>query len=164
MPAAAFEPYWRWIGVSPLGPFAGCALYRARLPGGPETWLLAVAADSPLRPRLDALPSQPSWTAGEEPRLAQGRETAEAIQRFVAGSDGFVALVPVDRPLPSQLYLPFVLETTELYLTEPGRGGETLRVLAAAPRLAERRIGPALVRKTEYLGRRTALISFQPVD
>ncbi len=162
--ASTFDPYWRWIGVSPLGPFADYALYRARLPGSPETWLLAVPVDSPLRSRLDALPAQPSWTADEGPRLARGRETAAAIQRFVAGSDGFVALVPVRRPLPAQLYLPFLLETTELYVAEPGRGGETLRVLAAAPRFAERRFGPALVRRTEYLGRRTALISFLPVD
>ncbi|HYX24618.1 MAG TPA: glycosyltransferase family 39 protein [Thermoanaerobaculia bacterium] len=162
--AAFFDPYWRWIGVTPLGPFADCALYRARLPGTSDTWLLAVPVDSPLRSRLDALPALPSWTADEGPRLARGRETAEAIARYVAGSDGYVALVPVDRPLPSQLYLPFVLETTELYAAEPGRGGETLRLLATAPRFAEQRFGPALVRKTEHLGRRTALISFRPVD
>ncbi|HEX3553710.1 MAG TPA: glycosyltransferase family 39 protein [Thermoanaerobaculia bacterium] len=162
--AATFDPYWRWIGVSPLGPCADYALYRARLPGGAETWLLAVPLDSPLRSRLDALPALPGWTPDEGPRLARGRETAAAIQRFVAGNDGFVALVPVRRPLPAQLYLPFLLETTELYVAEPGRGGATLRALAAAPRFAEQRFGPALVRRTEYLGRRTALISFRPVD
>lgn len=159
--AATFGPYWRWIGVSPLGTLDGYALYRARLPVSSGTWLFAVTAESPLRRQLDALPAVPVLAPGEEPRLAHGRETAEEIQRFVAGNDGYVALVTVPRPLPAQLYLPFVLESTELYVSEPGWEAATLRVLEGAPVFAERRIGPALVRRTEYMGRRTALISFR---
>ncbi|HEX4966091.1 MAG TPA: glycosyltransferase family 39 protein [Thermoanaerobaculia bacterium] len=159
--AATFDPYWRWIGVSPLGTLADYALYRVRLPASRETWIFAVAADSPLRGKLDALSPQPGSSPEETARLAHGRQTAEEIQRFVAGSDGYVALVPVRRPLPAQLYLPFVLETTELYVAEPGQAAALLRVLEGAPVFGERRIGPALVRKTEYLGRKTALISFR---
>lgn len=159
--AATFTPYWRWIGVSPLGTLADYALYRVHLPMSPETWLFAVDVESPLRGRLDALPAQPVWAPEEAPRLAQGLETAREIQRFVTGGDGYAALVTVPRPLPAQLYLPFVLETTELYVSEPGWEAATLRLLAGTPVFAERRIGPALVRRTEYLGRKTALISFR---
>jgi hypothetical protein len=160
--AATFEPYWRWIGVSPLGTLADYALYRARLPGSPGTWLLAVTADSPLRRRLDALAPAPSPTAAESPQLTAGRETAEAVRRFVAGGDGFVALVPPRQPEPLQLYLPFLLDSTELWVAEPGHESEMLALLAPALVLAQQSFGPATVKKTEYLERKTSLISYRP--
>jgi 4-amino-4-deoxy-L-arabinose transferase-like glycosyltransferase len=162
VPAACLEPFWRRLGVEPLGPLgADYALYRIRLAGRPESWLLAVAAGGPLRQELDGLAARPTHgqPAPGGPRLVRGRETAEAIQRFVAGNDGFVALACSRRgDYLWQLYLPFLLDTTELYAASPGEERELLDVLAGTPILDEARFGTAAVKKTEYLRRRTSLI------
>ncbi len=74
-----------------------------------------------------------------------------------------MALIPFRRRADlAQLYLPFLLETTELYVAEPGGGQDMLALLAGAPATAEARFGLARVRRTEYLGRPTSLISYLP--
>ena len=73
------------------------------------------------------------------------------------GWDGYVALVPGD-PHPWQLYLPFLVETTELYVPEPGQEAEILRIFDAAPNLGERRVGPVVVRRAVILGRKASLV------
>ncbi|HKI01052.1 MAG TPA: glycosyltransferase family 39 protein [Thermoanaerobaculia bacterium] len=163
VPATWLEPYWRRMGVEPLGLLGpDYALYRIRLAGLGETWLLAVAPGGPLKGMLDELGARPSRgrPAAGGPRLVRGRQTAEAIARFVAGSDGFVAAVPSRRPDDLwQLYLPFLLDSTELYAASPGQARELLGILAGTPTLAEAKLGTATVKKTEYLGRRTSLIT-----
>ncbi len=161
VPADYLDPYWPLLALEPAGEVtADYAIFRARLPGLRASWLLAVDGRGPLRARLAAL-------AGRVPaaippgQLARGRDTARAIRRFVAGSDGFVALIPFRRRADlSQLYLPFLLETTELYVAGPGGGRDIFARLAGSPTFAEARFGRATVRRTEYLGRRTSLISY----
>jgi hypothetical protein len=167
VPADYLDPYWPLLSLEPAGAVtADYAIFRARLPGLTGSWLLAVDGRGPLRARLAALAGRapaavaPGVLAG---RLAQGRDTARAIRRFVAGSDGFVALIPFRRRAdPSQLYLPFLLETTELYVAGPGGGRDIFARLAGSPTFAEARFGRATVRRTEYLGRKTSLISYLP--
>lgn len=161
LPAAPVEPFWDRLGVTAVGPLAGTALYRVRLPGRPETWIVAVAGGGRLRQALDRLAAGPP--GGRQRAGGRARRTAEAIARYVAGHDGFVAMVPAyRRPDPAQLYLPFLLETTELYVADPGQRREALGLLAGAPTLEERSFGPVIVKKTEYLGRPTSIVSFRP--
>jgi hypothetical protein len=166
VPAACFEPYWRRMGILPLGSLGDdYAVYRIRLAGRQEsrsdTWLLAVAAGGRLRRELDELGARPAHgqpMAGG-PRLARGRQTAEAILGFTAGSEGFVALACTGRRDDLwQLYLPFLLDSTELYAAAPGQEGEMLHLLSGAPVLKEAAFGTATVKKTVYLGRNTSLI------
>jgi dolichyl-phosphate-mannose-protein mannosyltransferase len=163
VPVSFFEPYWRWLHLAPAGPLADYALYRARIPGRAETWLLAVEVAGPLRRRLDRLAARSNAErvrAAAVP-LAPARQKAEAIQRFVAGSDGFVALIPSRRRTErTQLYLPFVLETTELYVAEPGGERSLLDLFRGTPTLRQQRIGGAVVKQTEVLGRKTSFISY----
>ncbi|HEY4565338.1 MAG TPA: hypothetical protein VIJ36_20335, partial [Thermoanaerobaculia bacterium] len=89
--------------------------------------------------------------------------TAEAIRRFVDGDDGFVALIPYRRRVDlTQLYLPFVLPATDFFVLDVKEGRQLLARLAGVPVTAETRLGSAMVRKTEYLGRRTSVISYLP--
>jgi hypothetical protein len=174
VPADYFDPYWPLLAVEPAGAVtADYELFRVRLPGLSGSWLLAVDGRGALRSRLAALverstgrpASAPSSAPASAPadRLARARGTAEAIRRFVAGHDGFVALIPFRRRADlAQLYLPFLLDTTELYVAEPGGGKDILSLLAGAPTIAEARFGRARVRRTEYLGRPTSLISYLP--
>jgi hypothetical protein len=162
VPAACFEPYWRRMGILPLGSLGDdYTVYRVRLAGRRETWLLAVAAGGRLRRELDDLGARPAHgrPAAGGPRLARGRETAKAILGFTAGSEGFVALACTGRRDDLwQLYLPFLLDSTELYAAAPGQEGEMLRLLSGAPVQEEAVFGTAAVKKTVYLGRRTSLI------
>ena len=73
------------------------------------------------------------------------------------GWDGYVGIVPGERH-PWQLYLPFLVETTELYLPEPDQVAEIVRIFEAAPNLGERRVGPVVVRRAVILGRRASLV------
>lgn len=159
VPASCFEGGWAFLDLDPLGPLADeYALYRVRLPGLADTWLLAAPENSALRRRLDRIAAHPTSP------LARGRGKAETIRAFVADSNGFVALLPSDpRADPSQLYLPFLLETTELYVAGPGEERGTLNLLGNAPVLAERRFGTTTVRKMVFRGRKTSLVSYQPL-
>lgn len=82
---------------------------------------------------------------------------AERIVAELKGWDGYVGLVPGERH-PWQLYLPFLVETTELYVPEPGQEGEIVRIFEATPNLGERRVGPVVVRRAEILGRKASLV------
>ncbi|HSG39060.1 MAG TPA: glycosyltransferase family 39 protein [Thermoanaerobaculia bacterium] len=159
VPASYFAGGWAFLDLEPLGCVAGeYAVYRARLPGLAESWLLAATEGSALHRRLARV------AARATSRPAAGRAKAEAIRGFIADSGGFVALVPVPlRADLSQLYLPFLLETTELYVAEPGRRREMLELLGGAPVLAERSFGTTIVRKTVFRGRKTALVSYRPL-
>ena len=159
VPASYFEGGWAFLDLEPLGTVAGeYAVYRARLPGLPESWLVAAPAGGALHRRLDKV------AARSVSRQAEGRAKAEAIEDFIADSAGYVALVPVPlRADLSQLYLPFLLETTELYVAEPGRRREMLELLGGAPVLAERSFGTTIVRKMVFRGRKTALVSYRPL-
>jgi hypothetical protein len=169
VPADYFDPYWPLLALEPAGAVtADYELFRARLPGLPGSWLLAVDGRGALRSRLGALVGRSTGRIASAPPAAQmsrARGTAEAIRGFVAGHDGFVALIPFRRRADlAQLYLPFLLETTELYVAAPGGGKDMLALLAGAPASAEARFGLARVRRTEYLGRPTSLISYLPED
>ncbi|HEV2845751.1 MAG TPA: hypothetical protein VG477_12945, partial [Thermoanaerobaculia bacterium] len=159
VPASYLDGGWAFLDLEPLGAVAAeYAVYRARLPGLPESWLLAAPEGSALHRRLDKAAARPA------PRQAESRAKAEAIQGFLVDSDGFVALIPVPlRDDLSQLYLPFLLKTTELYVAEPGRERETVDLLAGAPVLDERSFGTTAVRKLVFRGRKTALVSYRPL-
>jgi 4-amino-4-deoxy-L-arabinose transferase-like glycosyltransferase len=163
VPADYLTPYWPLITLEPAGSVtADYELFRARLPGLSGTWLLAVDGRGPLRPRLAALAGRAPAAVLTEP-LARERDTAEAIRRFVGGHDGFVALIPYRRRAHlSQLYLPFVLPATDLFVLDAEEGRQLLARLTGAPVAAEARLGPATVRRTEYLGRKTSVISYLP--
>ena len=127
-----------------LGEIGEDGVYRVWLPGRAESWVLV----GPLTPVPSPIPSPPP---GEGGRLAQ------TIVEELEGWDGYVALI-AGEPHPWQLYLPFLVETTELYVPERGQEGEILRIFAAAPNLGERRVGPVTVRRAEILGRRASLV------
>ena len=146
VPADYLTPYWPLITLEPAGSMTtDYELFRARLPGLSGTWLLAVDGRGPLRPRLAALAGRAPAVALSE-RLARGRDTAEAIRRFDL----------------AQLYLPFVLPATDFFVLDVDEGRQLLARLAGAPVTAETRLGSATVRKTEYLGRKTSVISYLP--
>lgn len=160
VPAASVEPFLNRIGLAFQGQIEDVAYYRARLPGRRESWIVAVAGSGRLKPVLDRLADRPPEGGA---KLRQARRTAEAIAEYVAGSDGFVAVIPAyRRPDLTQLYLPFLLETTELYVADPGQRREALGLLAGAPAREERSFGAATVKKTEYLGRPTSVVTFRP--
>ena len=81
------------------------------------------------------------------------------IREHLRGWDGYVALVPGEgRPEPWQLFLPFLLETTELYVAEPGQERQIVEIFEAAPNLGETALGPVVVRRAEILGRKASLV------
>ncbi len=164
MPAAYFEPYWPLLTLEPAGSMsADYELFHVRLPGLSGSWLLAVDGRGPLHQRLAELAGRGAPAVAFSGRLARGRDTAEAIRRFVAGDGGFMALIPYRRRADlSQLYLPFVLPATELFVLDVDEGRQLLARLAGAPVTAEARLGSATVRKTVYLGRKTSVISYLP--
>jgi hypothetical protein len=156
VPASHFEPYWPWIEVAPVGRAASdIAVYRARLPGLADSWLLVTSGAS-----LTPMHGPPAGTPADTPGLARGREKAAAILRFIGASDGYVALIPDRRGAePAHLYLPFLVDTTELYVAEPGREREVWDAVAAAPVLGQKRFGRTEVWKVEILGRKASVVS-----
>jgi Dolichyl-phosphate-mannose-protein mannosyltransferase len=166
VPAAFVEPFLDRLGVAALGQYGDIAYYRVHLPGRTESWIVMIAgagagaASGRLKPVLDGLADRPPEGGS---RLRQARRTAESVARYVTGSDGFVAVVPAyRRPDLAQLYLPFLVETTELYVADPGQRREALGLLAGTPTQEERSFGAVTVKKTEYLGRPTSIVSFRP--
>lgn len=156
VPAAHLEPWWPRIDLSPVGRIGSdYAVFRARLSGLEGSWLIVAPVDSPLRQRLEAMGERSFGPPG--PRLRQGLATAEAIRREVEGSS--VMILPHPRQDLSQLYLPFLLDTTVVYFPTPGQEEEARGLFAAAPVLAETRIGKSVVRKVKLLGRRAALVA-----
>lgn len=106
-------------------------------------------------PLTDISSQSPSPTPSLPP--GEGSRLADRIVAELGGWDGYVALVPGERH-PWQLYLPFLVETTELYVPEPDQEAEILRIFDAAPNLGERRVGPVVVRRAEILGRKASLV------
>lgn len=144
VPRSWLEPWWSWMRTEKLGEVGEEGVYRVWLPGREESWVVV----GPLTPGPSPIPSPPP---GEGGRLA------ERIVEELDGWDGYVALVP-GKPAPWQLYLPFLVETTELYVPEPDQDAEILRIFDRAPNLGERRIGPVTLRRAEILGRKATLV------
>ena len=154
VPRSLLDPYLPLLRISVLGSIApDYTVYRVRLLGLADTWLLVTPEGSPLPERL----GRPA----DSPALARGREKAAAIRSWIGEHDGFVALIPGSRADDlSQLYLPFLLETTELYVATPGEEQAMLDVLDPAPELAARQFGETRVKKTRYWGRPTSVVSY----
>jgi hypothetical protein len=150
VPRSWMEPWWGWLRMERLGEIGEDGVYRAWLPGMTDSWVIV----GPLTDIFSQSPSPiPSLPPGEGGRLA-GRIVEE-----LKGWDGYVALVPGEGPpRPWQLYVPFLVETTELYVPEPDQVAEILRIFDAAPNLGERRVGPVVVRRAEILGRKASLV------
>ncbi|HVG10768.1 MAG TPA: glycosyltransferase family 39 protein [Thermoanaerobaculia bacterium] len=150
VPRSWMEPWWGWMRMERLGAIGEEDVYRVWLPERAESWVVV----GPLTPGPSPIPSPiPSLDAGEGGRLA------ERIVEELKGWDGYVALVPgAGPPRTWQLYLPFLVETTELYVPQPGQEKEILAIFDAAPNLGERRIGPVVVRRAEILGRKASLV------
>jgi hypothetical protein len=144
VPRSWLEPWWGWMRMERLGVIGADDVYRVWLPGRRDSWVIV----GPLTSVPSPIPSLPP---GEGGRLA------ERIVEELKGWDGYVALVPGDLR-PWQLYLPFLVETTELYVPEPDQVAEILRIFEAAPNLGERRVGPVVIRRAEILGRRASLV------
>jgi hypothetical protein len=148
VPRSWLEPWRGWMRMERLGKIGEEDVYRVRLPGMTDSWVVV----GPLTNIFSQSPSPiPSLPPGEEGRLA--RQIVEELR----GWDGYVALV-AGEPQAWQLYLPFLVETTELYVPEPAQEGEILRIFDAAPDLGERRVGPVVVRRAEILGRKASLV------
>ena len=144
VPRTWMEPWWGWMRMERLGEIGADAVYRVRLPGRAESWVVV----GPLTPGPSPIPSPPP---------GEGGSLAGRIVEELDGWDGYVALI-AGEPEPWQLYLPFLVETTELYVPEPGQEGEVLRIFEAAPNLGERRVGPVTIRRAEILGRKASLV------
>lgn len=165
LPADHFEPYWRLLEVSAAPSFPpDYAVYRVRLPGLSQSWLVVAPGGSRLQSRLDALAAPPGTRdRPDSPRLLQARRKAGAILHFLEGSDAYMVMVPNRRRAdPSQLYLPFLMESTELIVSERGREREVLRAVAAAQVLEEKDFGGTLVRKVRLFRRDSGLVSYLP--
>ncbi len=150
VPRSWLDPWWSRIGLTPLGEIEKNPIYRARLPGSGATWVVVTSAP-------------PSWfppSTNPPPYREEGRfGGAEVIHDHLRGWDGYVALVPGEgSPKAWQLYLPFLVETTELYVPEPGQERQILEIFDAAPNLGEEAIGSVVVRRTELLGRKASLV------
>jgi hypothetical protein len=163
LPAEPFEPYWRFVALSRAAVLApDYALYRARLPGLAPTWLIAATFGGGLAGRLDALAAA-GRGAEDSPALGAGRRKAESILGFLAESDDYLAVVPDPRRGDlSQLFLPFLAETTEMVIAEPGQEGELLRFATAGRVVEQRRFGPTLVRRLVVFRRGAGLVSYGP--
>ncbi len=159
VPAAWLEPYFGLLDVESLGSVGEAEVFRARVRGLAGTWLLAAAADGPARAHLAAAAAAPP-APGAVPggRVERGRRRAHAVAAWLAESDAYVALLPGPEQDLARLYLPFLLETTELYVIEPEQEAGARGMLAAAPLYAERRFGPLRARRIELFGRPSAVI------
>jgi hypothetical protein len=160
VPGDWLEPWWPVLEITAVGPIEpDYVLYRVRVPETNGTWLLAAAAGGPLHRRLDVLASRPPLPV--RPGLAAGRRKARAILRYLRGDDRYVALLPARHGAdPSHLYLPFLLETTELHVIAPREEPELLALAAAVPSRGERRFGTTTVRKLRLLQRDASLVLY----
>jgi hypothetical protein len=146
VPRSWLEPWWGWLRTERLGEIGEDDVYRVYLPGMTDSWVIV----GPLKLNPPPIPSLPP---------EKGGRLATRIVEELQGWDGYVALVPGEGPpKPWQLYLPFLVETTELYVPEPDQEREILRIFDAAPNLGERRIGSVVVRRAEILGRKASLV------
>jgi hypothetical protein len=168
VPADWLGPWWSELEIREVGPIEpDYAIYRVRLPGAAETWLLATPGKGRLRRKLDALAGQ-SGQSGRSPapdsrRWIAGLRKAEEMRQAIQGSDGYVAILPVRQGAdPSHLFLPFLLETTEVRLIQTADEKAILGMAATAPQLGERTFGTTRVRKLRLLGRDSTLVLYEP--
>jgi 4-amino-4-deoxy-L-arabinose transferase-like glycosyltransferase len=157
VPRAALAPYWRLLEVSPLAQIApDYDVYRVKLPGLGASWLLVTPGDRPLDPQL---PRPVAGASTPDPGLARAAAEANAIAAWVGRGNAYVALFPSPNGSdPADLYLLFLLRSTELYVIEPSAAAATWSLLAMSPIESERRFGTARVLATRVRGQRTAVI------
>lgn len=152
VPAAWLDPWMSFLTIEPVGVIEpDYAVFRARLRGIEGSWLLVTPGDAPLRPQ----------SAGAvEPALRSGLDRAEEIRRALPenGASGIVVLLP--RHDPSCFYLPFLLETPDLIVVDPGQERALRERIAGAPQLGRKRTAGAEILVVEVLGRRTAVVTF----
>jgi hypothetical protein len=174
VPADWLLPSLPRLAVTSLGSRAigaDYAVFRARLPGVPGTWLLVTSGDSPVRKRLEE--AARSVPGPFSPDLRDGLANAKEIRRLISGNVGdggdigdegsegdvgYVALVSGPAGDPLRFYLPFLLDTSELYVIEPADEPEVRALARTAPLLGEDRAGGMVVRRILYLGRRAAVV------
>lgn len=128
VPYSAFDRAWRRLRLRRLGEIDRHAIYRARIPGLDESWIVAVpaasAADRELRYReVDPLPPG----AG----LGKARKVAA-----LAEGRSIVIIAPASGLEPWQVYLPFLVATPRLYVIEPEREPGTRRMLGEGVEVA----------------------------
>ena len=191
VPRAALAPFWRLMDIRRVGPLtADYLVYRATLPGIAGSWLLVTPGGHPIpaapvseqsstpepppaTPPGGSLPRAPQESTpppggpappGSPERLRQAAaDEAVAVAAWIGRGQAYVALFlsPSNRD-PAQLYLLFLVQTTELYVVEPADAVAARRFLGQAPVEAERRFGAAMVEETRVRGLRTAIVTFSP--
>jgi hypothetical protein len=153
VPAAWLDPWMSFLIIEPVGAIEpDYAVFRARLPGIEGSWLLVTPGDAPLR--------RARLAAEAGPALRHGLNQAEEIRRALPenGASGIVVLLP--RHDPSCFYLPFLLETPDLIIVDPGQERALRERIAGAPQLSRGRTAGAEILEVEVLGRRTAVVTF----
>jgi hypothetical protein len=164
VPRSSFARYWGLVRLAPalrLSP--DYLIYPAEIQGLAGSWLLATPGDKPLAAGSPELlqPAQPPL-APEDPVRAAAE--ARAIAALAGSANAYVALFW--RPRAGglvQIFLPFLLQTTDLYIVEPSESPATRALFAHSPIESERRVAGARVTETRLRGRRTALITTAPV-
>lgn len=155
VPASWLEPWEEFLAIEPVGVIEpDYAVFRVRLPAAPGSWLLVTLADSPLRQELAALAGRPPRPAPPELRRALAR--AGEVRRGIPESAAMVALLPGRDPF--LFYLPFLVERHDLFVIEPGEEPAVRARIAAAPRLAERRVAGVEIREIWIVGQRAAVV------
>lgn len=153
VPAAWLDPWMPFLIIEPVGVIEpDYAVFRARLPGIEGSWLLVTPGDAPLR--------RARLAAEAGPALRRGLNQAEEIRRALPenGASGIVVLLP--RHDPSCFYLPFLLETPDLIVVDPGQERALRERISGAPQLSRGRTAGAEILEVEVLGRRTAVVTF----
>jgi 4-amino-4-deoxy-L-arabinose transferase-like glycosyltransferase len=163
VPRATLAPYWRLLEVSPLAQIApDYTVYRVKLPGLAASWMLVTPGDRPLDPRL---PRPAASASTPDPGLARAAAETNAIAAWVGRGNAYVALFPSPNGSdPAELYLLFLLRSTELYVIEPSAAAATWSLLARSPVESERPFGSARVLATRVRGQRTAVILIGRTD
>jgi hypothetical protein len=164
VPRATLAPYWRLLEITPLARIApDYEVYRVKLPGLASSWLLVTPGDRPLDPRL--LRPAGAGAGTPAPGLAPAAAEATAIAAWVGRGYAYVALFPSPNGSdPAELYLLFLLRSTELYVVEPSAAAATWSLLAKSPVESERRLGSARALATRVRGQRTAVIVIGRAD
>jgi hypothetical protein len=158
VPRDTLASYWRLLTVSPLARITpDYDIYRVTLPGIAGTWLLVTPGDRPLDPRLLRRTQPAAHAAG----LARAAAEARAIAAWIGRGYAYVALFPSAADSdPADLYLLFLLRSTELYVIEPRDAAAARTLLARSAVESERQFGSARVLATRVRGQRTVVITF----
>jgi 4-amino-4-deoxy-L-arabinose transferase-like glycosyltransferase len=184
VPRSALAPYWGLLAVSPLAQLTSdYTVYQVRVQGLAGSWLLVTPGGAgspggtggrPLGPPL-LQPAQRTPAAAEkslDPGVkslspgvrgagASAAAEAAAIAAWVGAGYSYVALFPSPSGAdPAELYLYFLLRSTELYVVEPAAAPATRALLGRSPVQRQRRFGTATALATSFNGQRTAVIAF----